>query len=162
MDDGTITVFEGYRVHHNTTRGPSKGGIRYHASVTLDEVKALAMWMTWKCAIAGIPYGGAKGGVVVDPKVLSRGELERLTRRFAAEILPLIGPDRDIPAPDLGTDDQIMAWIMDTFSMNVGHSVPGVVTGKPVSIGGSQGRSEATSRGVMYVTEATLKHRGMN
>ena len=162
LDAGQVRVFQGYRVHHNTTRGPSKGGIRYHPSVTLDEVKALAMWMTWKCAIAGIPYGGAKGGVVVDPKELSRDELERLTRRFAAEIGPLIGPNRDIPAPDLGTDEQIMAWIMDTFSMNAGHSVPGVVTGKPVSIGGSQGRSEATSRGVMYVTEATLKHRGMH
>jgi glutamate dehydrogenase (NAD(P)+) len=162
LDSGTVKVFQGYRVHHNTTRGPSKGGIRYHPAVTLDEVKALAMWMTWKCAIAGIPYGGAKGGVVVDPKALSRHELERLTRRFAAEIGLLIGPERDIPAPDLGTDEQIMAWIMDTFSMNAGYSVPGVVTGKPVSIGGSQGRSGATARGVMYVTEATLKNRGMN
>src|SRR5438445_5650030 len=162
MDDGSIRVFQGYRVHHNTSRGPSKGGIRYHQAVTMDEVKALAMWMTWKCAIVGIPYGGAKGGVVVDPKALSRGELERLTRRFAAEIGPLIGPDRDVPAPDLGTDDQIMAWIMDTYSMIAGHSVPGVVTGKPLSIGGSLGRGEATSRGVMYVTEATLKQRGMN
>jgi glutamate dehydrogenase (NAD(P)+) len=160
LDSGLVKVFQGYRVHHNTTRGPSKGGIRYHPSVSMDEVKALAMWMTWKCAIAGIPYGGAKGGVVVDPKSLSQGELERLTRRFAAEIGPLIGPDRDVPAPDLGTDDQIMAWIMDTYSMNAGHSVPGVVTGKPLSIGGSLGRSEATSRGVMYITEATLKHRG--
>jgi glutamate dehydrogenase (NAD(P)+) len=162
LDSGTVKVFQGYRVHHNTTRGPSKGGIRYHPAVTLDEVKALAMWMTWKCAIAGIPYGGAKGGVVVDPKALSRHELERLTRRFAAEIGLLIGPERDIPAPDLGTDEQIMAWIMDTVSMNAGYSVPGVVTGKPLSIGGSRGRMEATARGVMYVTEATLKHRGMN
>jgi glutamate dehydrogenase (NAD(P)+) len=160
LDDGIVKVFTGYRVHHNTTRGPSKGGIRYHPAVTLEEVKALAMWMTWKCAIAGIPYGGAKGGVVVDPKNLSRDELERLTRRFAAEIGPLIGPDRDIPAPDVGTDEQIMAWIMDTYSMIAGHSVPGVVTGKPLSIGGSLGRGEATSRGVMYITEATLKHRG--
>ena len=160
LDGGLVKVFQGYRVHHNTTRGPSKGGIRYHPSVSLDEVKALAMWMTWKCAIAGIPYGGAKGGVIVDPKELSRDELERLTRRFAAEIGPLIGPDRDVPAPDLGTDDQIMAWIMDTYSMIAGHSVPGVVTGKPLSIGGSLGRGEATSRGVMYITEATLKHRG--
>jgi glutamate dehydrogenase (NAD(P)+) len=159
-DDGMVRVYTGHRVHHNTTRGPSKGGIRYHPAVSLDEVKALAMWMTWKCAIAGIPYGGAKGGVVVDPKALSRDELERLTRRFAAEIGLLIGPDRDIPAPDVGTDEQIMAWIMDTYSMNAGHSVPGVVTGKPLSIGGSLGRGEATSRGVMYVTEATLKHRG--
>jgi glutamate dehydrogenase (NAD(P)+) len=162
LDDGLVKVFTGYRVHHNTTRGPSKGGIRYHPSVNEHEVKALAMWMTWKCAIAGIPYGGAKGGVVVDPKSLSRDELERLTRRYAAELLPLIGPDRDVPAPDLGTDEQIMAWIMDTYSMNVGHSVPGVVTGKPLSVGGSLGRTEATARGVMYVTEATLKHRGMH
>jgi glutamate dehydrogenase (NAD(P)+) len=161
LDSGTVKVFIGYRVHHNTTRGPSKGGIRYHPDVDLDEVKALAMWMTWKCAIAGIPYGGAKGGVIVDPKRLSVNELERLTRRYAAEILPFIGPDRDVPAPDLGTDEQIMAWIMDTFSMNVGHSVPGVVTGKPLSVGGSKGRTGATARGVMYVTEATLKHRGM-
>ena len=161
-DDGIVHVFTGYRVHHNTSRGPSKGGIRYHPGVNLDEVKALAMWMTWKCAIVGIPYGGAKGGVVVDPKELSLRELEALTRRYAAEILPLIGPDRDIPAPDVGTDAQIMAWIMDTYSMNVGHSVPGVVTGKPVSVGGSQGRSDATSRGVMYVTSATLKSRGMS
>jgi glutamate dehydrogenase (NAD(P)+) len=160
-DDGIVQVFTGYRVHHNTSRGPSKGGIRYHPGVNMDEVKALAMWMTWKCAIVGIPYGGAKGGVVVDPKELSLGELERLTRRYAAEILPMIGPDRDIPAPDVGTDAQIMAWIMDTYSMNVGHSVPGVVTGKPVSVGGSQGRADATSRGVMYITAATLKSRGM-
>jgi glutamate dehydrogenase (NAD(P)+) len=153
-------VFTGFRVHHNTSRGPSKGGIRYHPKVDIDEVKALAMWMTWKCAIVGIPYGGAKGGVVVDPKSLSLRELEKLTRRYAAEILPLIGPDRDIPAPDVGTDDQIMAWIMDTYSMNVGHSALGVVTGKPLSVGGSAGRGDATSRGVMYVAEATLKHQG--
>jgi glutamate dehydrogenase (NAD(P)+) len=161
MDEGGVKVFVGHRVHHNTSRGPSKGGIRFHPDVTLDEVKALAMWMTWKCAIMGIPYGGAKGGVVVDPKELSRGELERLSRRYAAEILPMIGPDRDIPAPDVGTDEQIMAWIMDTYSMNVGHSVPGVVTGKPIAVGGSLGRGEATSRGVMYITAATLKHLGM-
>src|SRR5438128_1807315 len=160
MDDHTIQMFTGFRVHHNIDRGPAKGGIRYHPGVTIEEVKALAMWMTWKCAVVGIPYGGAKGGVIVDPKKLSRDELERLTRRFAAEIGPLIGPDRDVPAPDLGTDDQIMAWIMDTYSMIAGHSVPGVVTGKPLSIGGSLGRGEATSRGVMYITEATLKHRG--
>ena len=159
-DDGNVEVFIGYRVHHNTSRGPSKGGIRYHPSVNLDEVKALAMWMTWKCAIVNIPYGGAKGGVVVDPKDLSKGELERLTRRYASEILPLIGPDRDVPAPDMGTDEQIMAWIMDTYSMNVGHSALGVVTGKPLSVGGSRGRGDATARGVMYITEATLKHRG--
>jgi glutamate dehydrogenase (NAD(P)+) len=161
LDDGGVKVFVGHRVHHNTSRGPSKGGIRFHPDVTLDEVKALAMWMTWKCAIMGIPYGGAKGGVVVDPKELSRGEVERLSRRYAAEILPMIGPDRDIPAPDVGTDEQIMAWIMDTYSMMAGHSVPGVVTGKPIAVGGSLGRGEATSRGVMYITAATLKHLGM-
>src|SRR3989454_5468423 len=161
MDDGTITVFEGYRVHHNTSRGPSKGGIRYHPSVTLDEVKALAMWMTWKCAVVGIPFGGAKGGVVVDPGKLSKGELQRMTRRYAYEILPLIGPERDIPAPDLGTNEQVMAWIMDTYSTREGYSVPGVVTGKPIAIGGSAGRNRATARGVMYITLATLKHHGM-
>ena len=161
MDDGLVRVFTGHRVHHNTSRGPSKGGIRYHPDVTLDEVKALAMWMTWKCAVMGIPYGGAKGGVVVDPKELSMGELERMTRRYASEILPLIGPERDIPAPDMGTDEQVMAWIMDTYSMNQGYSVPGVVTGKPLAVGGSAGRSWATSRGVAYVTVATLKHLGM-
>ena len=159
-DDGVVRVYTGFRVHHNTSRGPSKGGIRYHPNVDIDEVRALAMWMTWKCAIVGIPYGGAKGGVVVDPKALTVRELEKLTRRYAAEILPLIGPNRDIPAPDVGTDDQIMAWIMDTYSMNVGHSALGVVTGKPLSVGGSAGRGDATSRGVMYVAEATLKHQG--
>ena len=161
MDDGHVETFTGYRVHHNTSRGPSKGGIRYHPGVNLDEVKALAMWMTWKCAVVGIPYGGAKGGVVVDPRSLSRAELERLTRRYASELLPLIGPERDIPAPDMGTDEQVMAWIMDTYSMNQGFSVPGVVTGKPVSVGGSAGRSGATGRGVMYVAVATLKHLAM-
>jgi glutamate dehydrogenase (NAD(P)+) len=161
LDDGSVKSFTGYRVHHNTSRGPSKGGIRYHPDVNLDEVKALAMWMTWKCAVVNIPYGGAKGGVVVDPKKLSLQELERLTRRYASEILPLIGPERDIPAPDMGTDEQIMAWIMDTYSMNQGYSVPGVVTGKPISVGGSAGRRASTARGVMYVTVATLKHRAM-
>jgi glutamate dehydrogenase (NAD(P)+) len=161
MDDGSIRVFTGYRVHHNTSRGPSKGGIRYHPAVTLDEVKALAMWMTWKCAVVGIPFGGAKGGVVVDPSELSRKELERMSRRYAYEIIPLIGPERDIPAPDLGTDEQVMAWIMDTYSTREGFSVPGVVTGKPLAIGGSAGRPRATSRGVMYITLATLKHLGM-
>jgi glutamate dehydrogenase (NAD(P)+) len=161
MDDGSVHVFTGYRVHHNTSRGPSKGGIRYHPGVTLGEVKALAMWMTWKCAVVGIPYGGAKGGVIVDPKDLSLSELERMTRRYASEILPLIGPEKDIPAPDMGTDAQIMAWIMDTFSMNEGYSVPGVVTGKPTSVGGSLGRGAATSRGVVYSTVSTLKHLGM-
>jgi glutamate dehydrogenase (NAD(P)+) len=162
LDDGSITVFKGYRVHHNTSRGPSKGGIRYHPAVTLDEVKALAMWMTWKCAVVGIPFGGAKGGVVVDPGALSMGELERLTRRYAYEILPFIGPERDIPAPDLGTDEQVMAWIMDTYSTREGFSVPGVVTGKPMSIGGSAGRRMATARGVMYIVLATLKRLAMS
>jgi glutamate dehydrogenase (NAD(P)+) len=161
MDDGAVKVFTGYRVHHNTSRGPSKGGVRYHPTVNLDEVKALAMWMTWKCAVVNIPYGGAKGGVVVNPKVMSRQELERLTRRYASEILPLIGPERDIPAPDMGTDEQIMAWIMDTYSMNQGYSVPGVVTGKPISVGGSAGRRASTARGVVYVTVSTLKHLAM-
>jgi glutamate dehydrogenase (NAD(P)+) len=161
MDDGTVQVFTGYRVHHNTSRGPSKGGLRYHPAVTLDEVKALAMWMTWKCSVVGIPFGGAKGGVIVDPKALSVGELQRMTRRYAYEILPLIGPERDIPAPDLGTNEQVMAWIMDTYSTREGFSVPGVVTGKPVAIGGSKGRSQATARGVMYITLSTLKHLGM-
>lgn len=161
MDDGSTRVYQGYRVHHNVTRGPAKGGIRYHPMVGLDEVKALAMWMTWKSAIVGIPFGGAKGGVAVDPKSHSRGELERMTRRYASEILPLIGPERDIPAPDMNTDEEIMSWIMDTYSMNQGYSVPGVVTGKPVAIGGSKGRSGATSRGVMYMIFSTLKKLGL-
>ncbi|MFN2525407.1 MAG: Glu/Leu/Phe/Val dehydrogenase [Actinomycetota bacterium] len=161
MDDGTTRVYEGFRVHHNVTRGPAKGGIRYHPGVGLDEVKALAMWMTWKCAIAGIPFGGAKGGVKVDPRAHTRGELERMTRRYASEILPLIGPERDIPAPDMNTDEEIMAWMMDTYSMNQGYSVPGVVTGKPVSIGGSKGRAGATSRGVLYSIFSTLKALGI-
>ena len=160
MDDGSTRVYQGYRVHHNVTRGPAKGGIRYHPSVGLGEVKALAMWMTWKCAIAGIPFGGAKGGVALDPRELSLGELERMTRRYASEILPLIGPERDIPAPDMNTNEQIMSWIMDTYSINKGYSVPGVVTGKPVSIGGSKGRGGATSRGVMYMVFSTLKALG--
>jgi glutamate dehydrogenase (NAD(P)+) len=162
MDDGSIKVFQGYRVHHNTSRGPSKGGIRYHPQVDLDEVRALAMWMTWKCAVVNIPYGGAKGGVVVDPAALSTAELQRMTRRYAYELVPLLGPEKDIPAPDLGTNEQVMAWIMDTFSTRAGFSVPGVVTGKPVSIGGSAGRSLATARGVMYITLATLKALGMS
>ena len=158
MDDGSIRVFEGFRVQHNTARGPAKGGIRYHPATTLDEVKALAMWMTWKCAVVGIPYGGAKGGVVCNPKRMSRAELENLTRRYAAEIAVLIGPEKDIPAPDDNTDDQIMSWIMDTYSMNVGYSVPAVVTGKPVSIGGSEGRQEATARGCLCVIQEAAKH----
>ena len=151
MDDGSIQMFEGYRVQHNLARGPAKGGIRYHPRVTLSEVKALAMWMTWKCAAAGLPFGGAKWGVVVDPKRLSLGELERLTRRYAAEISVLIGPERDIPAPDVNTTPQVMAWIMDTMSMSAGYSIPAAVTGKPISVGGSQGRNEATGRGVAVV-----------
>ncbi|MEX2557453.1 MAG: Glu/Leu/Phe/Val dehydrogenase [Actinomycetota bacterium] len=157
MDDDRIEVFTGFRVHHSIARGPAKGGIRYHPDVSEEEVKALAMWMTWKCAVVGIPYGGAKGGVRLDPKRLSDGELERLTRRYASEILPFIGPAKDIPAPDVNTDERIMAWIMDTYSVNQGYSVPGVVTGKPASIGGSLGRSGATSRGVVTVTMAALR-----
>ncbi len=158
MDDGRVEVFTGYRVQHDSSRGPSKGGIRYHPDVNLGEVAALAMWMTWKCALAGLPYGGAKGGIRVAPKNLSSGELQRLTRRYAAEIFPLIGPDKDVPAPDVGTDAQVMAWIMDTYSQQVGYAVPGVVTGKPLSIGGSLGREEATGRGVVYVTLEALRH----
>ena len=161
MDDKRVEVFTGFRVHHSIARGPAKGGLRYHPEVSVEEVKALAMWMTWKCAVVGIPYGGAKGGVRLDPKRLSDGELERLTRRYASEILPFIGPERDIPAPDVNTDERIMAWIMDTFSVNQGYSVPGVVTGKPVSVGGSQGRTGATSRGVVTVTMAALRQLGL-
>src|SRR5436190_497379 len=158
MDDGSITAFEGYRVTHNIARGPSKGGIRYHPDVTLDEVKALAMWMTWKCALMNIPFGGAKGGVVCNPKKLSRGELERMTRRFTTEIINEIGPEKDIPAPDVGTDGSVMAWIFDTYSMNKGHSVLGVVTGKPLTIGGSLGREEATARGALFcIRDAAAK-----
>jgi len=160
MDDGSVRMFEGYRVQHNLNRGPAKGGIRYHAGVTLGEVKALAMWMTWKCAAAGIPFGGAKGGVVVDPKLLSRAELERLTRRYAAEISVLIGPERDIPAPDVNTTPQVMAWIMDTMSMAAGYSIPAAVTGKPLAVGGSQGRNEATGRGVAVVALRACSHLG--
>lgn len=161
-DDGSVEMFTGYRVHHSTVLGPSKGGIRYSLDVTLDEVRALAMWMTWKCALVNIPYGGAKGGVVVDPKSLSLRELENLTRRYASELIPLISPHSDIPAPDMGTTPQIMAWIMDTYSMTVGYSVPAIVTGKPINIGGSQGRTEATGRGVIICTIEALKQRGMS
>jgi glutamate dehydrogenase (NAD(P)+) len=160
MDDGSLRMFTGYRVQHNEARGPVKGGIRYSPLVTLDEVKALSMWMTWKCAVVNLPYGGAKGGVIVDPRDLSERELERLTRRYAAEIAVIIGPGSDIPAPDLGTDQRVMAWIMDTYSMHHGHSIPGVVTGKPVGIGGSRGRYEATGRGVLYITEEACKRAG--
>jgi glutamate dehydrogenase (NAD(P)+) len=161
MDDGSVQVFQGYRVTHNIARGPSKGGIRYHPDVTLDEVKALAMWMTWKCALMGIPFGGAKGGVVCNPKRLSRSELERMTRRYTSEIINEIGPERDIPAPDVGTDPRVMAWIFDTYSMNKGHSVLGVVTGKPLQIGGSLGREEATARGALYSLREALRKRSM-
>ena len=150
MDDGHVEVFTGYRVQHNLSRGPAKGGIRYHQDVTLDEVRALAMWMTWKCSVVNIPYGGGKGGVIVDPKQLSIRELEGLTRRFATEISPLIGPDRDIPAPDVNTNAQTMAWIMDTYSMHNGYTISGVVTGKPIAVGGSLGRNEATARGTVF------------
>ena len=160
MDDGIVNVFEGYRVTHNVTRGPAKGGIRYHPAVTQNEVKALAIWMTWKCALMGLPFGGAKGGVVCDPKKLSLGELERLTRRYTTEIINLIGPEKDIPAPDVGTDAQVMAWIFDTYSMNVGHSVLGVVTGKPLAVGGSVGRVEATARGSLYCIRSALAEAG--
>jgi glutamate dehydrogenase (NAD(P)+) len=160
MDDGSVRAFQGYRVVHNMTRGPAKGGIRYHPAVTQDEVKALAMWMTWKCALMGLPFGGAKGGVVCDPKLLSRGEKERLTRRYTSEIINEIGPEKDIPAPDVGTDAQVMAWIFDTYSMNVGHSVLGVVTGKPLSIGGSVGRDGATARGSLYCIRTALQKQG--
>jgi len=153
LDDGSTTVFRGHRVQHNVVLGPAKGGIRYHPAVGLDEVKALAMWMTWKCAVAKIPYGGAKGGVAVDPKKLSDRELESLTRRYTTEIALLIGPQEDIPAPDMGTDAHVMAWIMDTYSMHRGYSVAGVVTGKPLSIGGTLGRLEATGRGLLYVAQ---------
>jgi glutamate dehydrogenase (NAD(P)+) len=161
MDDGTVQVFEGYRVTHNIARGPSKGGIRYHPDVTLDEVKALAMWMTWKCALMNIPFGGAKGGVVCNPKLLSELELQKLTRRYTSEIINEIGPERDIPAPDVGTTPRVMAWIFDTYSMNKGHSVLGVVTGKPLQIGGSLGREEATARGGLYCIREAVRKSGL-
>jgi glutamate dehydrogenase (NAD(P)+) len=160
MDDGSVQVFEGYRVTHNVARGPSKGGIRYHPDVTLDEVKALAMWMTWKCALMNIPFGGAKGGVICDPKRLSELELQKLTRRYTSEIINDIGPERDIPAPDVGTTPRVMAWIFDTYSMNKGHSVLGVVTGKPLQIGGSLGREEATARGALFCIREAVRKQG--
>jgi glutamate dehydrogenase (NAD(P)+) len=162
MDDGSVAVFAGYRVQHNLGRGPAKGGIRYHQDVSLDEVKALAMWMTWKCAVVGIPYGGGKGGVIVDPKQLSQKELEGLTRRFFTEIEVLVGPEKDIPAPDVNTNSQIMAWMMDTYSMHAGYTVPGVVTGKPISLGGSEGRNEATARGCVYTIVEAARHLGLD
>jgi glutamate dehydrogenase/leucine dehydrogenase len=158
MENGTVRRFEGYRVQHSTVRGPGKGGIRYHPRVTLDEVKALATWMTWKCAVVNIPFGGAKGGVTCNPKEMTQGELERLTRRYASAILPLIGPEQDIPAPDVYTNPQTMAWIMDTYSMTRGYTIPGVVTGKPISLGGSLGRNEATGRGVFYTIQSACEY----
>ena len=162
MDSGEVRVFTGHRVQHNLTRGPGKGGIRYHPNVTLDEVKALAMWMTWKCAVTGIPYGGAKGGVTCQPKEMSEPELERLTRRYATEISILIGPDKDIPAPDVNTDGRTMAWLMDTLSMHLGFTSSGIVTGKPISIGGTLGRVEATGRGVMISTREAASRAGIS
>jgi glutamate dehydrogenase (NAD(P)+) len=161
MDDGSVRVFTGFRVQHNLGRGPAKGGIRYHQNVSLDEVKALAMWMTWKCAVVGIPFGGGKGGVIVDPKKLSIKELEALTRRYFTEIEVLVGPEKDIPAPDVNTNAQVMAWMMDTYSMHVGYTVPGVVTGKPISLGGSEGRNEATARGTVYCIVEAARHLGI-
>jgi len=161
MDDGSIRVFEGYRVQHSSSRGPCKGGIRYHQDVNIDEVKALATWMSFKCAVVNIPYGGGKGGIKVDPRELSKNEIKSLTRRYAAMILPLIGPERDIPAPDVGTNAEIMGWIMDTYSIFKGYTVPGVVTGKPVEVGGSLGRKEATGRGVMFMVREILHRLGM-
>jgi len=161
-DDGSTAVYEGYRVQHNFSRGPAKGGLRFAPQVDLDEVRALAMWMTWKCALVDVPYGGAKGGITIDPREHSRDELERVTRRYTSEILPIIGPEVDIPAPDIGTDSRTMAWIMDTYSTAVGHTVPGVVTGKPVSLGGSLGRATATSRGVAHIALMALAARGLD
>jgi len=161
LDNGQTRVFTGHRVQHNLSRGPAKGGLRYAPNVDLDEVRALAMWMTWKCALLDLPYGGAKGGIAVDPREHSAGELERLTRRYTSEILPLIGPERDIPAPDVGTDERTMAWMMDTYSVSTGHTVPGIVTGKPLALGGSLGRPSATSRGVVHVALAALAETGI-
>ncbi|MGH9621037.1 MAG: Glu/Leu/Phe/Val family dehydrogenase, partial [Bryobacteraceae bacterium] len=161
LDDGRIEVFTGYRVQHSLARGPAKGGVRFAPDVSLDEVRALAAWMTWKCAVVNIPFGGAKGGVICDPHIMSRGELERITRRYTAEIYEFIGPERDVPAPDVNTNDQTMAWIMDTYSMHQRHTVTAVVTGKPLELGGSKGRTEATGRGCMIVTLEALKRFGL-
>jgi len=157
-DDGSVEILTGHRVQHNFSRGPAKGGLRFSPHVNIDEVRALAMWMTWKCALLDVPYGGAKGGITIDPRGYSQAELERVTRRYTSEILPIIGPERDIPAPDIGTDEQTMAWMMDTYSVSSGYTVPGVVTGKPVSLGGSLGRSTATSAGVVHIALAALRH----
>ncbi|HET6650177.1 MAG TPA: Glu/Leu/Phe/Val dehydrogenase [Candidatus Limnocylindria bacterium] len=162
MDDGHVEVFTGYRVQHNMARGPAKGGIRFHPATDLDEVRALAMWMTWKCALVNVPFGGAKGGVTVDPRKLSQNELQHVTRRFATELQGVIGPEIDIPAPDVGTNAQTMAWIMDTVSMHAGYTVPGVVTGKPVGLGGSEGRADATGRGVMFTAQRALREAGID
>src|ERR687895_932250 len=162
MDHGRVQVFTGYRVQHNDVLGPFKGGIRYHPAVNLGEVSALAMWMTWKCALVGLPLGGAKGGIACDPETLSRNELQNMTRRFTAEILNIIGPEVDVPAPDMGTNEQVMAWIMDTYSQHKGHAVPEIVTGKPVAIGGTLGRREATGRGVVYMVMEAAKHLGID
>jgi glutamate dehydrogenase (NAD(P)+) len=161
LDDGRLEVFVGYRVHHSLTRGPGKGGIRYDPDVTLDEVRALASWMTWKCAVVNIPFGGAKGGIICDPSIMSKGELERLTRRYTANLYEFIGPELDVPAPDMNTNEQTMAWIMDTYSMHRRHTATAVVTGKPLDLGGSRGRPEATGRGCMVVTDEALNHFGM-
>src|SRR6201999_2899659 len=161
MDNGTIEVFTGFRVQHSIARGPGKGGIRYAPDVTLDEVRALASWMTWKCAVVNIPFGGAKGGVICDPSMLSDGELERITRRYTAQIMDIIGPDIDVPAPDVNTNDRVMAWIMDTYSMHKRQATTAVVTGKPMELGGSRGRKEATGRGCMIVTQQALKQLGI-
>lgn len=161
MDDGRVKVFTGYRVQHSFARGPCKGGIRYAPDVTIDEVRALAAWMTWKCAVVNLPFGGGKGGVICNPRTMSKGELERLTRRYTAAILDILGPERDVPAPDMNTDEQVMAWLMDTYSMHVRHTVTSVVTGKPIGLGGSAGRKEATGRGVMIVTQQALQKLNM-
>ncbi len=161
MDSGRIEVFTGYRVQHSIARGPAKGGVRYSPDVTLDEVRALASWMTWKCAVVNIPFGGAKGGIICDPKNMSRGELERMTRRYTAELIEFIGPEKDVPAPDVNTNEQTMAWMMDTYSMHMRQTVTAVVTGKPLSMGGSRGRREATGRGVMIICDESIKHLGM-
>jgi len=161
LDSGKIEVFTGYRVQHSIARGPAKGGVRYSPDVTLDEVRALASWMTWKCAVVNIPFGGAKGGIICDPKSMSRGELERLTRRYTAELIEFIGPEKDVPAPDVNTNEQVMAWMMDTYSMHMRQTVTAVVTGKPLNMGGSRGRREATGRGVMIICDESIKHLGM-
>ena len=162
MDDGSIEVFTGYRVQHSQARGPAKGGIRYAPDVSLDEVRALASWMTWKCAVVNIPFGGAKGGVICDPRHMSQGELERMTRRYTAELIPFIGPEKDVPAPDMNTNEQTMAWIMDTYSMHTGQTSTAVVTGKPVNLGGSRGRKEATGRGISVCCDEAVKYLGMD